>query len=480
MADAGNGAGRDEGARPRIGVSSCLLGEPVRFNGGHSRSRFLADELGPYVDWVPYCPEVEIGLGTPRETVRLTADGRLVNKSGTLDHTAAMAALPLPAGLDGYVFKAKSPSCGIHGIPRYAPSGQPSDYRGRGVFAKRVTEQLPLLPAEDEGRLNDAVLREEFTERVFAFARLRHLLCSPWQPADLVSFHARHKLQLLAHHPARYRDAGRVVAAAGSAPPGGNRGGLWRRLPGGDERAVKQGPQRERAAPRVQPDRTRTRRAAARRLAQPDRVLPARRGPAQRARRGPRALRERRRAALARGTDIPGTVSRRAPAEASHPALVRAGLPAGSPAVATVSPGKRAVTAAGCVAARHPGGSGCSRLARAVRRPGQAATGQAEPSAARAAVARVARRGRQRRSRRTLRQPVPGPHRRHPRTPCPPHWLSGPCRSSSREPLRSVARSMSDYSSYNAGCMKLSSQVVSSRLGIRAIRRRRRAPAASR
>jgi uncharacterized protein YbgA (DUF1722 family)/uncharacterized protein YbbK (DUF523 family) len=218
MADAGNGAGRDEGARPRIGVSSCLLGEPVRFNGGHSRSRFLADELGPYVDWVPYCPEVEIGLGTPRETVRLTADGRLVNKSGTLDHTAAMAALPLPAGLDGYVFKAKSPSCGIHGIPRYAPSGQPSDYRGRGVFAKRVTEQLPLLPAEDEGRLNDAVLREEFTERVFAFARLRHLLCSPWQPADLVSFHARHKLQLLAHHPARYRDAGRVVAAAGSAP----------------------------------------------------------------------------------------------------------------------------------------------------------------------------------------------------------------------------------------------------------------------
>jgi uncharacterized protein YbgA (DUF1722 family) len=103
-------------------------------------------------------------------------------------------------------------------FPAMRPSGQPSDYRGRGVFAKRVTEQLPLLPAEDEGRLNDAVLREEFTERVFAFARLRHLFCSPWQPADLVSFHARHKLQLLAHHPARYRDAGRVVAAAGSAP----------------------------------------------------------------------------------------------------------------------------------------------------------------------------------------------------------------------------------------------------------------------
>jgi uncharacterized protein YbgA (DUF1722 family)/uncharacterized protein YbbK (DUF523 family) len=205
--------------RPRLGVSSCLLGEPVRFNGGHSRSRFLTDELGPYVDWVPYCPEMEIGLGTPRETLRLTADGRLLNRSGTADHTAAIAALPLPAGLDGYVFKAKSPSCGIHGIARFEESGQPADHRGRGVFAERMTTRFPLLPAEDEGRLNDPMLREEFTERVFAQARLRALFAGPWQPGDLVSFHARHKLQLLAHDPARYRAAGRVVAAAGNAPP---------------------------------------------------------------------------------------------------------------------------------------------------------------------------------------------------------------------------------------------------------------------
>jgi uncharacterized protein YbgA (DUF1722 family)/uncharacterized protein YbbK (DUF523 family) len=209
---------RDPGTRPRVGVSSCLLGEPVRFNGGHSRCRFLTDELGPYVDWVPYCPEMEIGLGSPRETLRLTADGHLVSRSGRDDHTTAMAALPLPAGLDGYVFKAKSPSCGIHGIPRYAPSGQPSDHRGRGVFAERVIARFPLLPTEDEGRLNDAVLREEFTERVFAFARLRDLLSGPWERRDLVSFHARHKLQLLAHDPLRYRAAGRVVAAAGSVP----------------------------------------------------------------------------------------------------------------------------------------------------------------------------------------------------------------------------------------------------------------------
>jgi uncharacterized protein YbgA (DUF1722 family)/uncharacterized protein YbbK (DUF523 family) len=218
MSETGASAIQDPGTRPRVGVSSCLLGEPVRFNGGHSRCRFLTDELGPYVDWVPYCPEMEIGLGAPRETLRLTADSHLVSRSGGDDHTAAMAALPLPAELDGYVFKAKSPSCGIHGIPRYAPSGQPSDHRGRGVFAQRVIARFPLLPAEDEGRLNDAVLREEFTERVFAFARLRELLSGPWEPRDLVSFHARHKLQLLAHDPPRYRAAGRVVAAAGRVP----------------------------------------------------------------------------------------------------------------------------------------------------------------------------------------------------------------------------------------------------------------------
>ena len=218
MSEAGAGTGPDASVRPRVGVSSCLLGEPVRFNGGHSRCRFLADELGPYVDWVPYCPEMEIGLGTPRETLRLTADDHLVSRSGRADHTKAMAALPLPAGLDGYVFKAKSPSCGIHGIPRYGPGAQPADHRGRGVFAQRLIARFPLLPAEDEGRLNDAVLREEFTERVFAFARLRGLFGTPWEARDLVSFHARHKLQLLAHDPARYRRAGRIVAAAGIAP----------------------------------------------------------------------------------------------------------------------------------------------------------------------------------------------------------------------------------------------------------------------
>ncbi len=202
--------------RPRVGVSSCLLGEEVRFNGGHKRYRFLTDELGPYVDWVPYCPEVSIGLGTPREPIRLTVDGRLVNRPGTADHTEAMAALPLPAGgLDGYVFKAKSPSCGIRAIPRYGEDGLAARHDGRGLYADRVLSAFPLLAVEDEGRLNDAGLREAFCERIFATARLRSLFATSWSAGDLVAFHARHKLQLLAHDPARYRAAGRVVAAAG-------------------------------------------------------------------------------------------------------------------------------------------------------------------------------------------------------------------------------------------------------------------------
>ena len=213
------GGGEDlAGGRPRVGVSSCLLGEEVRFNGGHKRYRFLTDELAPYVDWVPYCPEVEIGLGTPREAIRLTAGGRLVNRGGTLDHTAAMTALPMPAELDGYVFKAKSPSCGIRAIPRYRDDGVPADHGGRGMYAGRVVDRFPLLAAEDEGRLNDPGLREAFCERIFAAARLRALLGGPWEPRQLVGFHAGHKLQMLAHDPARYRSAGRIVAAAGSTP----------------------------------------------------------------------------------------------------------------------------------------------------------------------------------------------------------------------------------------------------------------------
>jgi uncharacterized protein YbgA (DUF1722 family) len=135
-----------------------------------------------------------------------------------------MTALPLAAGLDGYVFKAKSPSCGVWGVPRYRPDGESSAGTGSGLYAGRVMAADPLLAVEDEGRMNDAGLREAFVERLFAAARLRDLLSGGAEPGDLVAFHARHKLQLLAHDPARYRAAGQVVARAG-APAGGEAAG---------------------------------------------------------------------------------------------------------------------------------------------------------------------------------------------------------------------------------------------------------------
>ncbi|MFF5245429.1 DUF1722 domain-containing protein [Streptosporangium sp. NPDC000095] len=211
--------------RPRVAVSSCLMGEPVRFDGGHSRNRFLNNELDKHVEWVHICPEMEIGLGSPRETLRLerSPEGtRLVTRKSRVDLTdrmTALAAQRVPALLevDGYILKSKSPSCGVHGIPVHA-GGTTVGRKGRGVFAGVVLDAYPLLPVEDEGRLNDALLRENFVERIFARARLRALLESDWRPRDLVSFHARHKMQLLAHDPVAFREAGRLVAGAGTRP----------------------------------------------------------------------------------------------------------------------------------------------------------------------------------------------------------------------------------------------------------------------
>lgn len=214
--------------RPRLAVSSCLLGAPVRYNGGHSRDRFLTGPLAHHVDWVPVCPEMEIGLGAPRPTLRLLSDGHLVTKDGSADHTGAITALADDrlsdlADVDGYVFKSRSPSCGLMNLPRYASGrpgertdGQPVDRRGRGLFSDRVMSALPDLPAEEDGRLNDPILREHFIERVFAQARLREFFERDWRPRDLVAFHTRHKLQILAHDPSAYRSMGRIVARAGT------------------------------------------------------------------------------------------------------------------------------------------------------------------------------------------------------------------------------------------------------------------------
>lgn len=205
----------------RIGVSSCLLGNAVRFDGGHKRDSFLTDQLQPFVEYVPVCPEVEVGMAIPRPTLRLQDSGdgpRLIAPASGEDYTAAMRAwadrrLRALEGLElsGYVLKKNSPSCGMERVRIYGSAGMPTR-NGQGVFASVLRERFPDLPIEEEGRLNDPVLRESFIERVFAYRRVRDLFARRWRAGDLVAFHTAHKLQLMAHSPSAYRALGRFVA----------------------------------------------------------------------------------------------------------------------------------------------------------------------------------------------------------------------------------------------------------------------------
>ena len=211
----------------RIGVSSCLLGQKVRYDGGHKRDAFLVDTFGRHVEWVPVCPEVEMGMGIPREAIRLVAKGdavRLVGTRSATDHTEAMrrfarVRLDELAALDlcGYVLKKDSPSCGLMRVKVWSGEGMPAK-AGRGLFADALVRRFPRLPVEEEGRLCDPRLRENFVERVFAYARLKQLFTGRWTTGRLVAFHAAHKLLLLAHAPEAYKELGRLVARAASMP----------------------------------------------------------------------------------------------------------------------------------------------------------------------------------------------------------------------------------------------------------------------
>jgi uncharacterized protein YbgA (DUF1722 family)/uncharacterized protein YbbK (DUF523 family) len=211
----------------RIGISACLLGEPVRFDGGHKKDAFLTDVLAPHVEWVPVCPEVEVGMGTPRETLRLVRDKgqiRMVTTRSGIDYTDAMRTwaagrVRTLAGedLDGYVLKKDSPSCGMERVKVYGGEG-PGVRDGRGLFAEALLERLPLLPVEEEGRLCDPRLRENFIERVFAYRRLKDLFGSRWSIGALVRFHTAHKMALLAHSTTAYQELGRLVARAAGLP----------------------------------------------------------------------------------------------------------------------------------------------------------------------------------------------------------------------------------------------------------------------
>jgi uncharacterized protein YbgA (DUF1722 family)/uncharacterized protein YbbK (DUF523 family) len=241
---------RDE-APVRIGISTCLLGHEVRWDGGHKRDRFLTDVLAPFVEWVPVCPEVELGLGTPREPVRLARaeDGpRLVGQRTGADHTEAMRRFAERRarqleGLElcGYVLKKDSPSCGMERVRIWSGKGMP-ERKGRGAFAAVLLARFPLLPAEEEGRLHDPGLRESWIERVFAYRRLRSFFRARFSLGGLVRFHTAHKLQLLAHAPEGYRALGRLVAGARRL----ERGELRRRYEEGFMGALARGATRRR------------------------------------------------------------------------------------------------------------------------------------------------------------------------------------------------------------------------------------------
>jgi len=207
----------------RVGISSCLLGEHVRFDGGHKRDAFLVVTFGRFVEWVPVCPEIECGLGTPRESIRLfdSRNGiRLLTGKAGIDHTDRMTRYSEgrvseleSEELCGYVLKKDSPSCGLHRVKVYGAHNVPTK-SGRGVFAAALVDRFPDLPIEEEGRLSDPRLRENFVDRVFAYSRLRNLFHRKWNIGALVAFHTAHKLILMAHSPVAYQRIGRLVASA--------------------------------------------------------------------------------------------------------------------------------------------------------------------------------------------------------------------------------------------------------------------------
>lgn len=221
------GGSSDSNGPIRIGISACLLGQTVRFDGGHKRDAFLTDTFGEFVEWVAVCPEVECGLGTPREAMRLVRgpDGvRLLtvrtarDLTADMDRYAAARIEQLAAeSLCGYVLKKDSPSCGLERVKVYDEHHVPAR-SGRGIFAARLIQRFPDLPVEEEGRLTDPRLRENFVERVFAHWRLRRLFGGRWSLAALVRFHTAHKLIVMAHSPEAYRQLGRLVARARSMP----------------------------------------------------------------------------------------------------------------------------------------------------------------------------------------------------------------------------------------------------------------------
>lgn len=213
----------------KLGISSCLLGNKVRYDGQHKYDSWLVETLGKHVSYVPVCPEVECGLPIPREAMRLVGkveNPRLLTVQNRFDHTPRMLdwAAKRIEGLGaeelcGFVFKSKSPSSGMERVKVYPEKGGAGEKKGVGIFARQFMQTFPLLPVEEEGRLHDPVLRENFIERIFVMQRWIQLQRQPFSAGALVDFHTRHKLLLMAHNPALYREMGKLVATVKSYPP---------------------------------------------------------------------------------------------------------------------------------------------------------------------------------------------------------------------------------------------------------------------
>lgn len=209
-----------------LGVSRCLLGERVRYDGGHKQDRFLTDTLGKWIEYVGVCPEVECGMSIPREPLRLEGDvaaPRLMTHNTRVDFTDQMQAWGQKRlqelegqGLCGYIFKSKSPSSGMARIKVHGADGKVR-HSGVGIWAAMFLRHFPELPAEDEGRLHDPKIRENFIDRIFTMKRFRDARAQGENSANLVGFHTRHKLLILAHSPQIYREMGRLVAQGGES-----------------------------------------------------------------------------------------------------------------------------------------------------------------------------------------------------------------------------------------------------------------------
>ena len=212
----------------KIGVSSCLLGQKVRYDGGHKLDRYITETLGQFFEYVPVCPEVEYGLPIPRETLRLIGDPaspRLVMTRTGVDHTEGMLRWTegklnelLREDLSGFIFKSRSPSSGLKGVKVYTKEGMPSR-SGTGIFAGAFIRRNPLIPVIDDGRLQDAALRENFIDSVFIYMRWQDFLKKGGRIRDMVNLHTNLKLLILAHSPKHYTMLGRLVADAKARAP---------------------------------------------------------------------------------------------------------------------------------------------------------------------------------------------------------------------------------------------------------------------